>query len=69
MFEHPYVLEWIDWLTDMRRFENLTEEQVIEKLTKDNFDTFVSIYRVDVDGDIFMNLLENFYKRINENII
>lgn len=69
MFERPYVLEWIDWLTNMRRFENLTEEQVIEKLTKDNFDTFVSVYRVDIDGDIFMNLLENFYKRINENII
>ena len=67
MFKYPYVLEWIDWLTNMRHFENLTEKQVIEKLQKDNFDTFTSVYRVDAEGDLFTNLLENFYKKIDEN--
>lgn len=67
MFEYPYVIEWIDWLTDTRHFEDLPEDQVIEKLKTDNFDTFISIYRVDTDGDLFTNLLENFYKKIDEN--
>ena len=67
MFKYPYMLEQIDWLTDVRHFDNLTEEQVIKKLKTDNFDTFVSIYRVDAEGDPFMNLLENFYKKIDEN--